>query len=239
MEGRVEGHPIVILRARPVEGCAGKTIVGRALGRRVARHAGVEGFHHVDFPARGPGAVDRLIGMEHPERGPHALAARQTGAELYPTVAEFKLVLSVDTRRAIGGVGTERVIERRDLQGPARHLNVVRGIGLELVIAEAAEVRAAVPFHNVPLALIQLRAIKLIGEDQLEFHHGSGELSRGNGVGLAPTGCKHEGSPQEEEVPHSGHKTRERHLHDQRLPAAFNRVTLDHLGRDRRTDPGG
>ena len=100
VEGRIQGHLIVVLRARAVEGFPRQPIVGGALGGRVPHHPGVKGFHHIDFAARRPRAIDGLVGVQHPKRRPHTLPARQPRAELDPAVAKLKLVLRVD---AAGG----------------------------------------------------------------------------------------------------------------------------------------
>ncbi len=69
--------------------------MNRAVDRVVAGHAEIDRLDDVDLARCRPATVDIVL-RQHPERGPDALAGRQTDTCLDPAVAQCKTVARVD-----------------------------------------------------------------------------------------------------------------------------------------------
>ena len=136
-----------------------------------------EHLHDVDLAAGRPAAV-RIVRWHHPERRPEPLSDRQLRPHLEATPLPVGQVLRANARGGVR-VSAERLLLRGDREEAAAHRGVLRAVVLQLVVAPAAEVRAAVSDLRLPLRGIECRAIELVLPDELVLSvDGSGRDQR-------------------------------------------------------------
>ena len=118
-------------------------------------------LHDVDLAAGGPALAG--IDAEHPDRGPHALAGRELGADLDPAVEPGGLAPRPQARRG-DGVALEIVLPRLDDEHAVFDPGVLRpGLGVVLQFFVPDE-----PLLLVPLVRVrQARDAELIRPDKL------------------------------------------------------------------------
>ncbi len=144
----------------------------------------------VDLAAGRPGAVDRGVGGEHPERRPEALADRHPGAHLHAPEGPVALAQGAHPGRGVVEAA-HRLLPRGDGQEAARDRRVLGLVVLQLVVAppgRQADLGAVAELEG-PLGQVHFGAVELVRPDQ-DAARQVGALRHGR-AGEADQRCQH------------------------------------------------